>query len=76
MSTRNEIVKRCDMCGQEKRYEPAGGFYGGHPLAGWLELREHGGSTALHQLDRKLEHDFCGRGCLGDFLDGYEVFPA
>jgi hypothetical protein len=68
MATRKETVKVCDGCGTEQRFNTDGGYVGGHPLSGWVEIHEHGGSTMLSELQKKRDHDFCGKKCLLDFL--------
>lgn len=34
MANRKESVRTCDQCGKEKRFDPDGGYCGGHPLDG------------------------------------------
>ena len=68
MATRKETVRICDQCEKEKRFDPDGGYCGGHPLQGWVHVSEHGGSTRLAELERKKEHDYCSWKCLADSL--------
>jgi hypothetical protein len=68
--TRSEQIQICDQCEKETRWSTSGGgYYGGHPLSGWLHLKEHGGSSSLDALSKKMDHDFCSAVCLKAFFE-------
>jgi hypothetical protein len=69
MATKKETANICDHCGKEQRFPTEQTMIGGHPLSGWVSVKEHGGGTALSRLKRKKEFDFCGYGCLRDGLE-------
>jgi hypothetical protein len=74
MARKSEEARICDQCQVTQRYSTDnGGYYGGHPLEGWLHLNEHGGSSRLEDLRKKKDFDFCSYRCLGEFLKAKET---
>ncbi len=63
MSEKTETVRICDECNKETRFEVSN-YIGGHPLGGWIETKEVGGSTTVVELNRIKNHDFCSVKCL------------
>ena len=67
MSIRSEQVLVCDFCKKECS-DKGQTYYGGHPFNGWIVLKFRGGSSALSELQKKRDFDFCSRACLMNHL--------
>lgn len=63
MSIRAEEILTCDNC-NKSAVAKIEKYYAGHPFNGWFHVRFHGGSTALAELQRKREFDFCSCNCV------------
>ena len=77
---KQELQKRvCDRegCNVEKTNDAEIFKMGGGPFGGWMEVSETGGGTALPDLQKKRNWDFCSIDCMiQNFASSQSTDPA